>query len=227
MFRIEAVYLHLVESVLDASVGGLRDVEGTTELSISKRRKGRSLATSIITIITGGNVPALPTALHQVGIDDLICNIRAIAGIEDGSIHFTAAWVSIIDYRPIAFVPSNLVKKHEATIAVVILVVAMIEEPGLSLIVGDNLTVMTRAFPAVIAGDNRGIVVAYHLSALLVDVWAHKFLGAPDNSMIGTLLTLAAGTDAAEQVVVLAALVYHGPLEGTASQLRYTRMAFP
>ena len=72
----------------------------------------------------------------------------------------------------------------------------MIEEPVLSFVVGNDFTVVARTFPATFAAfvalDDGRVVIANHLSALLVDIWSHEFRGAPYYGSIGTILTFAA-----------------------------------
>ena len=226
VFCVEAVHLQFVESIHDVGADGLRDVEGAAVACIAEGGEGGSLAAARLAVVAGGDVPAFPGAFHQVGILDFVGEVCTVAGIEDGCIALVAAGMSVVDDGPVAL-PRYLVEKHEATVEVVVGVVAMVEEPGLPFVVGDDFAVVSGSFPSVVAGDDGGVVVAHHLSALLVEVRPHEFLRAAHDGAVGAFLSFAAGADAAEEIVVLAALVYHGSLEGSAGQLRDSGMPLP
>ena len=98
--------------------------------------------------------------------------------------------MSVVDDRPIVTVPCYLVEEHETALTTVVHIVAVIEEPGLSFVVGYDFAVVTWAFPTAVTRDDGGIVVAHHLSALLVDVRACKLRGTSHNCPIRTVLTI-------------------------------------
>ena len=160
-------------------------------------------------------------ALAQVCIRKLVRNVSSVPGIEDGAIHFTTTGVTIIDDGPSVPVPSYLIEQHKTAVTVVVHVVAVIEEPGLSLVVSDDFTVVTRSFPTTVARYNSGIVVVHHRSTLFIGVGALQGCCATDYCTIRRVRTFAARANAAEQVVVLASLVNHSSLESASSQFHH------
>ena len=74
----------------------------------------------------------------------------------------------------------------------------MVEQPIVTVVVGDNLAVVAGAFPAVVGADDGGVVVIEHFAALLVQVGAEQFLAASHHCAVGAFDAFAAAAYAAE-----------------------------
>ena len=117
--------------------------------------------------------------------------------------------------RP-AVVPLDTLEKHLAASVGILNVVAVIEDPILSLIVGDDLRVVARALDRIIAREKDLVVVIKHLAARTIDIRAIERAAAANDRLVGAIQPLAAAARRGEEVVITVALVDVGSLVGRA-----------
>ena len=112
----------------------------------------------------------------------------------------------LANLRP-AINPRHAIHIHLTTCVRTLHIVGVVENPILSLIVGDNLRVVTCALHVVIAREENLVVVIQHRTSLLIHIRTIERLTTAYNGLVGTLQTLTAATRRGEKVVVITTLV--------------------